>query len=95
MEKFSYEANGYNRQEVNQFVSDVIVKTEDIIKKCKAQGEMVDKLKANLSIIKKWKLHYKRLFLKLRRLAIILREWQEKNGMLLFEMLRIMLVVCQ
>ena len=29
MEKFSYEANGYNRQEVNQFVSDVIVQTAD------------------------------------------------------------------
>ena len=28
MEKFSYEANGYNRQEVNQFVSDVIAQTE-------------------------------------------------------------------
>ena len=53
MEKFSYEANGYNRQEVNQFVSDVIVKTEDIIKKCKAQGEMVDKLKAELEHYKK------------------------------------------
>ena len=24
MEKFSYETNGYNRSEVNQFVSDVI-----------------------------------------------------------------------
>ena len=52
MEKFSYEANGYNRQEVNQFVSDVIVQTEKIIKKCKAQGEMVEKLKAELE-------HYK------------------------------------
>lgn len=52
MEKFSYEANGYNRQEVNQFVSDVIVQTENIIKKCKAQGEMVENLKAELE-------HYK------------------------------------
>ena len=52
MEKFSYEANGYNRQEVNQFVNDVIVQTEGIIKKCRAQGEMVDKLKVDLE-------HYK------------------------------------
>lgn len=48
MEKFSYEANGYNRQEVNQFISDVIVQTESIIQKCKAQGAEVEKLKAEL-----------------------------------------------
>lgn len=53
MEKFSYEANGYNRQEVNQFVSDVIAQTEGIIKKCKAQGEALDKLKAELEHYKK------------------------------------------
>ena len=54
MEKFSYEANGYNRQEVNQFVSDVIAQTEGIIKKCKAQGEALEKLKAEIE-------HYKRM----------------------------------
>ena len=54
MEKFSYEANGYNRQEVNQLVSDVIAQTEGIIKKCKAQGEALEKLKAEIE-------HYKRM----------------------------------
>ena len=54
MEKFSYEANGYNRQEVNQFVSDGIAQTEGIIKKCKAQGEALEKLKAEIE-------HYKRM----------------------------------
>lgn len=48
MEKFSYEANGYNRQEVNQFISDVIVQTESIIQKCRMQGAEVEKLKAEL-----------------------------------------------
>ena len=52
MEKFSYEANGYNRQEVNQFVSDVIAQTEGIIKKCRAQGQEVEQLKKELE-------HYK------------------------------------
>ena len=52
MEKFSYEANGYNRQEVNQFVSDVIAQTESIIKKCRAQGQEVEQLKKELE-------HYK------------------------------------
>ena len=41
MEKFSYEANGYNRREVNQFISDVISQTEGIIKKCKMQSDEV------------------------------------------------------
>ena len=53
MEKFSYEANGYNRQEVNQFVSDVIAQTEGIIKKGRAQGETVEKLEEELEHYKK------------------------------------------
>ena len=54
MEKFSYEANGYNRREVNQFVSDVITQTEGIITKCRAQTAEIEKLKAELT-------HYKSL----------------------------------
>lgn len=33
MEKFNYEPNGYNRKEVNQFISDVIDQTSGIVKK--------------------------------------------------------------
>ena len=33
MDKFNYEANGYNKAEVNKFVNDVIAETEGIIKK--------------------------------------------------------------
>ena len=54
MEKFSYEANGYNRSEVNQFISDVITQTEGIITRCKAQNKEIEKLKAELE-------HYKML----------------------------------
>ncbi len=54
MEKFSYEANGYNRSEVNQFISDVITQTEGIITKCRAQSAEIEKLKAELE-------HYKSL----------------------------------
>jgi len=54
MEKFSYEANGYNRREVNQFVSDVITQTEGIIAKCRVQTSEIEKLKAELE-------HYKTL----------------------------------
>ena len=54
MEKFSYEANGYNRSEVNKFISDVIKQTEGIIRKCRAQSGEIDKLKKELT-------HYKSL----------------------------------
>lgn len=54
MEKFSYEANGYNRREVNQFISDVIDQTEGIITKCKAQSAEIERMRAELQ-------HYKAL----------------------------------
>ena len=54
MEKFSYEANGYNRSEVNRFIGDVITQTEGIISRCKAQSFEIEKLKAELE-------HYKTL----------------------------------
>lgn len=52
MEKFSYEANGYNRSEVNRFVDEVITQTEGIITKCKEQKTEIEKLKEELN-------HYK------------------------------------
>ena len=71
MEKFSYEANGYNRVEVNQFVSDVITQTEGIITKCKEQRVQIDKLKSELE-------HYKKLERTLN-LAIIKAEETADN----------------
>lgn len=49
MEKFNYETNGYNREEVNHFVEDVIKETEAIIKKCATQKEEIARLKEKLS----------------------------------------------
>ncbi len=54
MEKFSYEPNGYNRKEVNDFVVDVINQTEGIIKKCQEQKIEISRLKDELS-------HYKEI----------------------------------
>ena len=54
LERFSYEANGYSRNEVNQFINDVITQTEGIVTKCKEQRREIDSLKAELE-------HYKRL----------------------------------
>ncbi len=49
MDKFNYEANGYNKAEVNKFVTDVIKETEGIIKKCKEQKKEIEDLKEKLS----------------------------------------------
>lgn len=54
MEKFSYEANGYNRKQINQFVEEVITQTEGIITKCKEQRTEIEKLKQELE-------HYKNI----------------------------------
>ncbi len=54
MEKFSYETNGYNRKEVNNFVSEVIIQTEEIVEKCKQQRDEIAKLKEEL-------IHYRNL----------------------------------
>lgn len=54
MEKFSYETNGYNRNQVNQFVEEVITQTERIITRCKEQKKEIESLKRELE-------HYKNI----------------------------------
>ena len=54
MEKFSYEVNGYNRSEVNQFVGNVIKETEDIIVRVRNQTKELEELRKELE-------HYKSL----------------------------------
>ena len=52
MEKFSYETNGYNRSEVNQFVGDVIRETEGIISRVKKQNAELETLRKELQTYK-------------------------------------------
>lgn len=54
LEKFSYETNGYNRDEVNKFINDVIVQTENIVSRCRKQRDEIESLKKELE-------HYKNL----------------------------------
>ncbi len=54
MEKFSYETNGYNRDEVNKFINDVIVQTENIVSRCRKQRDEIESLKNELE-------HYRNL----------------------------------
>lgn len=53
MDKFNYEANGYNRKEVNKFIDDVIVHTENIIKRVKTQQQEIEQLKQEINRYKK------------------------------------------
>ncbi len=49
MDKFNYEANGYNKVEVNKFVNDVIKETEGIIKKYQEQQQEINLLKQKIA----------------------------------------------
>ena len=53
VEKFSCEANGYNKDEVNKFVDDVIVQTEAVINRVRNQQDEIRSLKKELEHYKK------------------------------------------
>lgn len=71
MNKFSYEANGYNRDEVNQFVNDVIKETEDIVKRVESQRDEIIYLKKELA-------HYKELEDTLKKTIITAEETKKE-----------------
>ncbi|MBR6136545.1 MAG: DivIVA domain-containing protein [Bacilli bacterium] len=48
MEQFSSETNGYNRKEVNKFLSDIIKETDEIIEKYKQQEEQMKSLQEQI-----------------------------------------------
>ncbi len=69
MEKFSYETNGYNRQEVNQLIKEVIKNTESIIDKCKSQREDIKQLQKELAYYKRIENELKMMITKSEMLA--------------------------
>ena len=44
MKKFNKELNGYNKEEVNRFLNDVIIQTEKLLKKIEYQQEEINSL---------------------------------------------------
>jgi len=52
MKKFSKEFNGYNKEEVNDFVNEVIMQTERLIKRLENQQKEINTLKKDI-------IHYK------------------------------------
>lgn len=49
MKKFSTSLNGYNKQEVNQFVSNVAKEYENMLNKLKEQDQELEKLKTSIT----------------------------------------------
>lgn len=52
MERFSYQENGYSKEEVNKFVDDVIAQTEEIVTRVKRQQNEITNLKKELEVYK-------------------------------------------
>lgn len=52
MDKFNYEANGYNRSEVNIFINDVIKKTERLLSTIRVQNKKIEDLENKLTYYK-------------------------------------------
>ena len=77
LEKFSYETNGYNRDEVNKFINDVIVQTENIVSRCRKQRDEIESLKKELEHYRNLEKSLNMAILRQKRLAIILRKWLE------------------
>ena len=48
MKKFSKEFNGYNKDEVNDFLNEVIVQTEKLLKRIEYQQKEIDSLKKDI-----------------------------------------------
>lgn len=48
MKKFSYEESGYNKEEVNNFIDEVINNTEYAINTCKEQRKEIEDLKKEI-----------------------------------------------
>ena len=49
MDKFHYETNGYNKEEVNDFIKRVIKETEGIVNKCEEQKNEIKVLEEQLN----------------------------------------------
>lgn len=52
MNNFSYEANGYNKKEVNDFIDNVIVNIEKLVKKCNDYEKNINLLTKELNSYK-------------------------------------------
>ena len=69
MKKFGYEENGYNREEVNQFITEVLSETDAIATRYKEQEKQIQSLKSELN-------HYQELQSTIKE--VVVREESEQ-----------------
>ncbi len=83
MEKFSLEENGYNKEEVNQFVGDVIKQTENIVKKCKEQQAELDRLKKQLEHYQDAEMNLKKMVVQAEKASDRLKEMAKEESIMI------------
>ena len=83
MKKFSLEPNGYNKEEVNQFVGDVIKQTENIVKKCKTQQAEIDKLKKQLEHYQDAETNLKKTIIQAEKASDRLKEMAKEESIMI------------
>lgn len=85
MEKFRYEENGYNRKDVNDFVTYVIKEMETLIDKVKEQREEIKSLKQTLSNYYKSELEFEKSYEKLEIIGETIRENAKNESYLIID----------
>lgn len=74
MDKFSLAENGYNKEEVNKFVDDVIAQTEAVINRIKEQQRKNKSLEKELEVYKNMERSLNTTFLRAEEAANNLRQ---------------------
>lgn len=85
MEKFDYEINGYNRNQVNKFVNDVIKQTEAIIERVKSQEQEIKVLREKVNYNQDIEETLKRAIQEINELKAKLEELSDKDYSLAIE----------
>ena len=85
MEKFRYEENGYNREDVNNFVTYVINEMEVLIDKIKEQRREMNSLKEVLSNYEKSELEFEKTYEKLENIGQTIRNNAKDESYLILE----------
>lgn len=85
MEKFDYEINGYNKNQVNKFVNDVIKQTEAIIERVKNQELEIKGLREKLSYYQDLEDTLKKAIQEIDELKAKLEELSNKDYSLAIE----------
>jgi cell division initiation protein len=85
VEKFDYEINGYNRNQVNKFVNDVIKQTEAIIERVKSQEQEIKILREKVNYNQDIEETLKRAIQEINELKAKLEELSDKDYSLAIE----------